>query len=219
MPQLDKVTFLSQFFWLCVVFLTLYLVLVKFFLPSIARIVKVRQALAKSGEADAFKSSNTTNDLYAKSIQASIQAFQSHASFLERWSSKKLNLIVPKISPNFQNTLLTIRTNSLLAENALNGVVPPVGRQQKALFDDTLHQQWFTAALCRTMFQTEDEKAKAAKTPSATTPAAKAKPTSTVEPKDGKPKASQKSQSDAKGTANAKKKAPKKGNRKAKGTN
>jgi hypothetical protein len=45
MPQLDKVTFLSQFFWLCIVFVSLYLILVKNFLPKLARIVKVRQAL------------------------------------------------------------------------------------------------------------------------------------------------------------------------------
>jgi hypothetical protein len=45
MPQLDPVTFLSQFFWLSLVFSVLYLLLVKYFLPSIARTLKVREYL------------------------------------------------------------------------------------------------------------------------------------------------------------------------------
>jgi len=48
MPQLDKVTFLSQFFWLCIVFSSLYLLLVKIFLPSIARLLKGRKFVIES---------------------------------------------------------------------------------------------------------------------------------------------------------------------------
>lgn len=43
MPQLDKVTYLSQFFWLCFFFLGFYFSLVQFFLPKMARIFKFRQ--------------------------------------------------------------------------------------------------------------------------------------------------------------------------------
>ena len=43
MPQLDKVTFLSQFFWLSVFYLGFYIVIVKQFLPKLARILKFRQ--------------------------------------------------------------------------------------------------------------------------------------------------------------------------------
>jgi len=42
MPQLDKVTFLSQFMWLCIFFFGFYLTLVKHFLPKISRLLKVR---------------------------------------------------------------------------------------------------------------------------------------------------------------------------------
>jgi hypothetical protein len=52
MPQLDKVTFLSQFFWLCIIFSALYLSLVKFYLPSLARIVTVRQHMISSASSD-----------------------------------------------------------------------------------------------------------------------------------------------------------------------
>ena len=43
MPQLDKVTFLSQFFWLCVFFLGFYVVALKHFLPQMSRILKYRK--------------------------------------------------------------------------------------------------------------------------------------------------------------------------------
>jgi hypothetical protein len=65
MPQLDPVTFLGQFFWLCVVFTALYLTLVKFCLPSIARILKVRECIQTNAsvaidevESPAIKSAN-----------------------------------------------------------------------------------------------------------------------------------------------------------------
>lgn len=43
MPQLDKVTFLSQFFWLCVFFFGFYIFQLKYFLPEMSRILKFRK--------------------------------------------------------------------------------------------------------------------------------------------------------------------------------
>jgi Plant ATP synthase F0 len=43
MPQLDKVTFLGQFFWTTVLFFSLYFVLLKFFLPKLSKILKYRE--------------------------------------------------------------------------------------------------------------------------------------------------------------------------------
>ena len=43
MPQLDKVTFLSQFFWLCLFYLGFYYLVLKYFLPKISRILTLRQ--------------------------------------------------------------------------------------------------------------------------------------------------------------------------------
>ena len=42
MPQLDKVTYASQFFWLSFFFLGFYAFLLKIFLPQISQILKVR---------------------------------------------------------------------------------------------------------------------------------------------------------------------------------
>ena len=43
MPQLDQVTFLSQFFWLCLFFFGFYFVICKHFLPKMGRILKFRK--------------------------------------------------------------------------------------------------------------------------------------------------------------------------------
>lgn len=43
MPQLDKVTFLSQFFWLCFFYLGFYYVILKIYLPKISRILALRK--------------------------------------------------------------------------------------------------------------------------------------------------------------------------------
>ena len=43
MPQLDKVHFFSQYFWLCVFYLHLYFLISKYFLPRMARILQFRK--------------------------------------------------------------------------------------------------------------------------------------------------------------------------------
>jgi Plant ATP synthase F0 len=43
MPQLDQVSFLSQFVWLCVLYLGFYYTALKVFLPKLGRIVAVRK--------------------------------------------------------------------------------------------------------------------------------------------------------------------------------
>jgi len=146
MPQLDKVTFLSQFFWLCIVFAGLYLILVKYLLPSFARIIKVRNFLAAANSADSSSESEEVKNeptVYGNSLEASIQSFQKRSDFLRQWSSKKFKKVLPKLAPKFEKNLLTIRQENLLAESLLVTVLPPVDSQNQ--FQDTTHKNWFNA--------------------------------------------------------------------------
>ena len=169
MPQLDKVTFLSQFFWFCVVFFSMYLILVKLFLPSLARIVKVRQALAAAGSSESTETVGATtvptekSDIYSNSLQASVEAFQAHSNFLSRWSSTRLKTVVRDISPKFEDALIAIRSESLLAENLLDEVVPPVGCQEDLVFGDSNHKSWYTATLMKRLFPKKTVKGKGKK--------------------------------------------------------
>jgi len=106
MPQLDPVTFLSQFFWLCVVFSALYLILVKFCLPSIARILKVREFIfsnsptsfdqAKAPEID------SKNFSLAKKCFGSYPDLQFETKFLSDYNQKFLN----EFSTSYQDTII-----------------------------------------------------------------------------------------------------------------
>ena len=42
MPQLDKVSYFTQFFWLTLTITTFYITLLKFYLPTLTRILKMR---------------------------------------------------------------------------------------------------------------------------------------------------------------------------------
>lgn len=48
MPQLDFVTFMSQYFWLCIIFGGFYLCLAHSILPALASLAKTREALCSS---------------------------------------------------------------------------------------------------------------------------------------------------------------------------
>lgn len=45
MPQLDHVSYFSQFFWVSILFLTFYIILVTSLLPKVATILKIRKKL------------------------------------------------------------------------------------------------------------------------------------------------------------------------------
>lgn len=47
MPQLDTLTYFSQFFWFIILFLTLYIILSDKTIPTIAKILKTRNKMIK----------------------------------------------------------------------------------------------------------------------------------------------------------------------------
>lgn len=98
MPQLDKVTFFSQFFWLTFFYIGFYLVLVKHFLPKLSRILKVRQKKisysqegtgALLGEKE--KVCNSLNTLVERGIGTSRLLFQENLERTQTWLSHVVN--------------------------------------------------------------------------------------------------------------------------------
>jgi len=87
MPQLDKVTFLSQFFWLTFFFLGFYLLLAKTFLPKMSRIMKVRNRYLGSQEENKWQEENKKVSLSQGELSAN--GFKNFRSFF---------------TENFQNT-------------------------------------------------------------------------------------------------------------------
>jgi hypothetical protein len=52
MPQLDTVTFMSQYFWFMLIFLLIYFRVVIYYLPSIARTLKLRYKIKNKDQAE-----------------------------------------------------------------------------------------------------------------------------------------------------------------------
>jgi hypothetical protein len=94
MPQLDSVTFLSQFFWLCVFFFGFYYLISKDFLPKMARIFKYRKTkMSFSGE-------------NKDSLQEEVEKVRATCKTLvENGLTKSSNLL----SNNFQRTELWLK--------------------------------------------------------------------------------------------------------------
>lgn len=95
MPQLDKVTFFSQFLWLSIFYVGFYLVILKHFLPKLSRILKVRQkkvshsqegSTALSQEKE--KVGGSLNTLIEQGVGTSKRLFQENLEKTQAWLDK-----------------------------------------------------------------------------------------------------------------------------------
>jgi len=66
MPQLDHLTYFSQYFWLCVTFFTFYAFCVKYYLPELTRLAKYRGKRLNEGLST---EGSSANDQMKKSIE------------------------------------------------------------------------------------------------------------------------------------------------------
>ena len=92
MPQLDTLTFFSQFFWLSFFFLGFYAILVKYYLPKMSRILKVRTLKISSPQSNLnnFQAENTQvsqirDTILTNSCRESINLFQEKTKNTSHW--------------------------------------------------------------------------------------------------------------------------------------
>ena len=92
MPQLDKVTFLSQFFWLCFFYIGFYFLVLKFFLPKMNRILKLLKNKLTSSQQGVTnlqqendKIRNNYETLLANGLNTSRTAFNDNFQRTEKW--------------------------------------------------------------------------------------------------------------------------------------
>lgn len=108
MPQLDKVTFLSQFFWLCALFLGFYLAVLKNFLPKMSRVLKYRKkklGQSHKGVGDMHKENtlvrSSANKVLENGLKNSRDLFKQNSQRTEKWM---LELIRATNNTSFQKT-------------------------------------------------------------------------------------------------------------------
>ena len=108
MPQLDKVTFLSQFFWLCALFLGFYLAVLKNFLPKMSRVLKYRKkklGQSHKGVGNMHKENtlvrSSANKVLENGLKNSKDLFKQNSQRTEKWM---LDLIRETNNTSFQKT-------------------------------------------------------------------------------------------------------------------
>lgn len=90
MPQLDKVSFFSQYFWLIACLVVLFFLTVKFFIPKVSRVIKLRKYLINfSGFPFLVKESeqvrSSFNGMFAKGCSCSRILFNDNIQQTFAW--------------------------------------------------------------------------------------------------------------------------------------
>lgn len=110
MPQLDKITFLSQFFWLCFFYIGFYFLVLKFFLPKISLLLKLRRNKLNGSQDNVNlliqenkKIHSNYETLFNNALITSKNTFASSLCLVEEWlqsSYSTINTQKPYISMN-----------------------------------------------------------------------------------------------------------------------
>lgn len=115
MPQLDKVTFMSQFFWLFIIFGSFYLYVYKSILPKIGQIFKVRQKKINSNSEGfiLFKEEEklvTLNydQILSNALISSQKLFINTSNFSTNWLSSSIKTINEKTLLNLNEKYLVL---------------------------------------------------------------------------------------------------------------
>ena len=143
MPQLDQVTFFSQYFWLCLLFFTFYLFLYKHFLPKMSRILKYRKrkvALSQQG----ISTMEQENEKAGSSYQTLLFSGLSHSASLFDGSLKQLDSWLSQVLDQSNHTRLSVANRNYiysLGEKALSSQLAlshPFGALPENLFIPSL---------------------------------------------------------------------------------
>nr|YP_007890644.1 ATP synthase F0 subunit 8 [Jakoba bahamiensis]AGH24138.1 ATP synthase F0 subunit 8 [Jakoba bahamiensis] len=114
MPQLDKVTYLSQFFWLVFFFFSFYLILLKTMLPKIVTILKIRKKKIDSifSEIHSYKKEESNilsnyDSLLKVSFSKSKSSIDTAATEGNNWVNSNLDTLNKKSFSNANQQYLT----------------------------------------------------------------------------------------------------------------
>jgi hypothetical protein len=180
MPQLDKVSYFTQFFWLCFFYLGFYILLVKFFLPKIRRILKVREkkaAYATGTNESIYEKESAdvhlqTQKYLLEGMKSSRESLQSSFESTSLWVSEVTKATNTK---HFQNVnteyghQMKQMTHSLVTTlHDLKTILPPTAHMQCGFQKsaEQKRQKFFNARVLSSLFllQPKAQKKQAKKT-------------------------------------------------------
>ena len=124
MPQLDKVTFLSQFFWLCFFYIGFYFLILKFFLPKMGLLLKLRLNKLQGSQDNVNnliqenkKIHNYYDSLFNKNLIMCKNTFSGKLRLLETWLQGNYHYIEKKHYSNLTKTYINSVATTALSEN------------------------------------------------------------------------------------------------------
>ena len=136
MPQLDKVTFLSQFFWLCFFYIGFYFLILKFFLPKMSLILKLRKNKL-AGSQDNVSNLQQENQkirtnyetLFTTALTASKSAFNENFKRVEKWLHNAVENTEKKHYQSLNKTYICSIGETSLSQNlAFNQFTPEISK-------------------------------------------------------------------------------------------
>lgn len=140
MPQLDKLTFFSQFFWLSFFFLGFYIILVKYYLPKMSRILKIRniKVSESSGSLSYIKKENENvrdglDQLALNGLKYSKQSVNTNFDNTFQWANSVIESTNKGQFQNINKLYLTTVGNFSMSQaimlNHLKTVIAPSATQ------------------------------------------------------------------------------------------
>lgn len=127
MPQLDFATFASQLFWLMLFFWSFYFIIVKYILPTISEILKVRQKKLRKSQAIINISASEQQELVADTDKIFQQAFAQSSQLLVTLVSDSATWLVTT------NTRLNHTTFLQLNKKYLNTIASLAAKRSEML--------------------------------------------------------------------------------------
>jgi F-type H+-transporting ATPase subunit b len=163
MPQLDQFTYLTQFVWLCVFYMTFYVLLFNDGLPKISRILKLRAHLARSAprstekrgapllqqQPEGAKASKSVvaevsaggenQDIVFRTLNSSISYLYSSVSGASSWCTKSVDSLnanqLKLMNKSYLRSIGEISLSQLIKYSALEASAPVFYRTRlRAMF-------------------------------------------------------------------------------------
>jgi hypothetical protein len=126
MPQLDKVTFLSQFFLFCLFYLGFYYIILKYYLPKISRILALRKRKmggSQQGVTNLQQENSQVRQqfetVFSKALTTSRTVFADVFSGTSQWLHENVSLLNKTHYKNVNQSLLDSLGEASLSQNVL----------------------------------------------------------------------------------------------------
>jgi F-type H+-transporting ATPase subunit b len=131
MPQLDQFTYLTQFVWLCVFYMSFYLLLMNDGLPKVSRILKLRAQLVSqhtSSSDDVVPHEIEQDAVIKQSLSSSVSYLDSCISGASEWCNNIVSTLndnqLKTMNSAYLSSLGEISVSQVLKQSALETISP-----------------------------------------------------------------------------------------------